>query len=274
MALGPEPTPVDGGPAWPVSTLNGEPHLGSTAWPTVDLSESSGQGVIAPDRTAPPDRRQFTPPQDEPAAAGRDSVPKRGLVASAQARSLGELVGGAIAVGFIFVVAASVVSAFARVPGQGVRAKLLVAFNFATFLTAVALLFGMVCLLLLGRSAARGGLAQATAGGQQKPPVREVLAAVLAAESALVGLGSLISFVLYASLAGSLPDAGVDHMLAEVAVLPVVIVALLWGWAGGTAKLKRLFGVGEPLPSAPGESRVTGPLGPPPVASGAPGREA
>ena len=75
---------------------------------------------------------------------------------------------GAIAAGFVFVVAASVVSAFARIPGQGVRARLLVAFNYATFYMAVALLFGMVCLLLLARSAARGGLAQVTASGSAK----------------------------------------------------------------------------------------------------------
>jgi hypothetical protein len=190
-----------------------------------------------------------------------------------QARSLGELVSGAIAAGFVFLVAASVVSAFARVPGQGARARLLVAFNYATFLTAAALLFGMVCLLLLGRSAARGGLAQVEPATPQRKPAREILPAVLAAESALVGLGSLVSFFVYLSSAGSLPAAGVGHMLAEMAVLPVVAVSLLWGWAGGTPKLKRLFGVGSPSSATADEHQVTGPTGPPPVARGAPGED-
>ena len=181
---------------------------------------------------------------------------------------------GAIAVGFVFVLAASVVSAFARIPGQGVRARMLVAFNYATFFMAVALLVGMVCLLLLGRSAAAGGLAHVTAPNQQKRPIRDVLAAVLAAESALVGLGGIVSFVLYASLAASLPDAGVGHMLAELAVLPVVTVTLLWGWAGGISKLKRLFGVGSPVPTPEDHGSVTGPPGPPAVASVAPDRQA
>jgi hypothetical protein len=187
-----------------------------------------------------------------------------------QTRSLGELVSGAIAIGFVFVLAASVVSAFARLPGQGVRARLLVAFNYATFLMAVALLVGMVCLLLLGRSAAAGGLAHTT---PPKRPIKEVLAAALAAESALVGLGGLVSFVLYASLAGSLPDAGVGHMLAELAVVPVVMVTLLWGWAGGTSKLKRLFGVGNPVPNPENDRPVIGPLGPPAVAHVSPDRQ-
>jgi hypothetical protein len=212
---------------------------------------NSGSGVASPSR-------------EEPAAA-REPVAHNGVVASLQARSLGELVGGAIAVGFVFVVAASVVTAFARIPGQGVRARLLVAFNYSTFLTAAVLLFAMVCLLLLGRSAARGGLAPVGSGSLLNRPVKEVLAAVLAAESALVGLGGLVSFVLYVSLAGSLPDAGVGHMLAELAVLPVVAATLLWGWAGGTAKLKRLFGVGSPPPLPPDELGVTGPPTPPSV---------
>ena len=219
MALGPEPSSADAGPTWPVSTLNGEPHLGHSAnWPTVDLSKGragchgSGGGGAASTRPCATATRGTVKARTEsaPAKGGQ------GAVASLQARPLGELVSGAIAAGFVFVVAASVVSAFARMPGQGVRARLLVAFNYATFYMAVALLFGMVCLLLLARSAARGGLAQMTAGGTQKRPVREVLAAVLAAESALVGLGSLISFILYLSLAGSLPDAGAGHMLAEI----------------------------------------------------------
>jgi hypothetical protein len=194
------------------------------------------------------------------------------VVASLQARPLGELVSGAIAVGFVFVVAASVVSAFARIPGQGVRARMLVAFNYATFFMAVALLVGMVCLLLLGRSAAVGGLAHVTAPNPPKRPIREVLAAVLAAESALVGLGGIVSFVLYASLAASLPDAGVGHMLAELSVLPVVTVTLLWGWAGGISKLKRLFGVGSPVPTPDDHGSVTGPPGPPAVGAVAPDR--
>ena len=173
MALGPEPTPVDGGPAWPVSTLNGEPHpdgpmIWPAGWPTVDLSESRGPGVMAPDRTAPPDRGPPPRPESRLQINCQDRSrpiaalvppPNVGVVATLQARSLGELVGGAIAAGFVFLLAASVVSAFANIPGQGVRARLLVAFNYATFYMAVALLFGLVCLLLLGRSAARGGLA-------------------------------------------------------------------------------------------------------------------
>ena len=151
---------------------------------------------------------------------------------------------------------------------------MLVAFNYATFFMAVALLVGMVCLLLLGRSAAAGGLAHVTAPNQQKRPIRDVLAAVLAAESALVGLGGIVSFVLYASLAASLPDAGVGHMLAELAVLPVVTVTLLWGWAGGISKLKRLFGVGSPVPTPEDHGSVTGPPGPPAVAAVAPDRQA
>jgi hypothetical protein len=277
MALGPEPSSADAGPTWPVSTLNGEPHLGHPAnWPTVDLSEGPGKGVMAPERAAPPQGDPVPRSPEGPSKPGRGAPAKggHGAVASLQARSLGELVSGAIAAGFVFVVAASVVSAFARIPAQGVRARLLVAFNYATFYVAVALLFGMVCLLLLARSAARGGLAQVAASGTQKRPVREVLAAVLAAESALVGLGSLVSFILYLSLAGSLPDAGVGHMLAEISVLPVVIVTLLWGWAGGTAKLRRLFGVGGPLPAPSDEQRTTGPLGPPPVATGVADRDA
>lgn len=280
MALGPEPTPVDGGPAWPVSTLIGEPHsdgpmIWPAGWPTVDLSENRGPGVMAPERAAPPDRGSAVPtgepptdqlPRQEPANGGGVAPPNVGVVATLQARSLGELVGGAIAAGFVFLLAASVVSAFANVPGQGVRARLLVAFNYATFYMAVALLFGLVCLLLLGRSAARGGLAQVAPGKPERPPAKDVLVAVLAAESALVGLGALVSFILYVSLAGSLPDAGVGHMLAELAVVPVVTVTLLWGWAGGTSKLRRLFGVGGPLPSTPEERRPAGPAGPPPVA--------
>ncbi len=202
--------------------------------------------------------REPPPPAGAPVAG-------TGVVASLQARSLGELVGGAIAIGFVFVVAASVVTAFARVAGQGVRARLLVAFNYSTFLTAVALLFGLVCLLLLGRSAARGGLAPVSSGSLLNRPAKGVIAAVLAAESALVGLGSLVSFILYLSLAGSLPDAGVGHMLAELAALPVVAATLLWGWAGGTAKLRRLFGVGSPPPLPAGELRVTSPPTPPSI---------
>ena len=270
MALRPEPAQGGGGPTWPVSTLNGGPHLDVPAvWPTVDLSENRTQGVMAPPQSAAPEPRPTQLPPEEPAPPGRRTPAKEGPVAVLQARSLGELVSGAIAAGFAFLVAASVVSAFAGLPGQGVRARLLVAFNYATFLSAVALLFGMVCLLLLSRSAARGGLAQAEPANGQRKPAREVLAAVLATESALVGLGSIVSFVLYASLAASLPGAGVGHMLAELAVLPVVAVTLLWGWAGGTPKLKRLFGVGDLSPEPAEESQVTGPTGPPPSARGA-----
>ena len=250
--------------------MNGGPHLDVPAvWPTVDLSENRTQGVMAPPQSAAPEPRPTQLPPEEPAPPGRRTPAKAGPVAVLQARSLGELVSGAIAAGFVFLVAASVVSAFAGLPGQGVRARLLVAFNYATFLIAVALLFGMVCLLLLSRSAARGGLAQAEPANGQRKPAREVLAAVLATESALVGLGSIVSFVLYVSLAGSLPGAGVGHMLAELAVLPVVAVTLLWGWAGGTPKLKRLFGVGDLSPEPAEESQVTGPTGPPPSARGA-----
>ncbi len=282
MAPGPEPTPVNGGPEWPVSTLNGEPRpdgpmIWPSGWPTVDLSGGSRPGVMAPDRTAPPNVRSAAPTGEQPgeqlARVGppRAELPRVdladngpapanvGAVATLQARSLGELVSGAIAAGFVFVLAASVVSAFARIPGQGVRARLLVAFNYATFYMAVALLFGMVCLLLLGRSAARGGLAPATPAKPERPPARDVLVAVLAAESALVGLGSLVSFVLYVSLAGSLPDAGVGHMLAELAVVPVVAVTLLWGWAGGAAKLRRLFGVEGRSPGTPEAQAAHGP---------------
>jgi hypothetical protein len=201
----------------------------------------------------------------EPPPPAGERVAHTGVVASLQARSLGELVGGAIAIGFVLVLAASVVTAFAHVPGQGVRARLLVAFNYSTFLAAVALLFGLVCLLLLGRSAARGRLAPVSTGGQLNRPVKGVISAVLAAESALVGLGSLVSFILYLSLAGSLPDAGVGHMLAELAVLPVVTATLLWGWAGGTAKLGRLFGVGSSPPVPADELTVTGPPTPPSI---------
>lgn len=206
-----------------------------------------------------------TSPSREASAPVSEPVARAGVVSSLQARSLGELVGGAIAIGFVFVLAASVVTAFARVPGQGVRARLLVAFNYSSFLMAVALLFAMVCLLLLGRSAARGGLAPVSTANVLNRPVKEVLSAVLAAESALVGLGSLVSFVLYLSLAGSLPDAGVGHMLAELAVLPVVAASLLWGWAGGTAKMRRLFGVGNPPPLPDDEFSASGPPTPPSV---------
>lgn len=275
MALQPEAAPGDGGPTWPVSTLNSGPYLDvPAAWPTVDLSESRGQGVMAPPRSVAPEPRPTRLSPEEPAPPGRGMASKEGPVAVLQARSLGELMSGAIAAGFAFLVAASAVSAFARTPGQGVRARLLVAFNYATFLTAVALLFGMVCLLLLGRSAARGGLAQAEPANPQRKPARDVLVAVLAAESALVGLGSVVSFILYASLAASLPDAGVGHMLAELAALPVVAVTLLWGWAGGTPKLKRLFGVGAASPAPSEATPVTGPTGPPPVVGrGTPGGE-
>jgi hypothetical protein len=215
---------------------------------------------MAPDRTPPTDLSAAALPSvqlatEEPAEQGLVPPANVGVVASLQARSLGELMSGAIAAGFVFLLAASVVSAFADIPGQGVRARLLVAFNYATFYLAVALLFAMVCLLLLGRSAARGGLAQGAPGKPERPTARDVLVAVLAAESALVGLGSLVSFILYLSLAGSLPDAGVGHMLAELAVVPVVAVTLLWGWAGGTAKLRRLFGVEGPTPETPEERR-------------------
>ncbi len=229
-------------------------------------------GLAPPTLAAPPEPAHAPPPGDKPAAK-RGPAPSAGVVASLQTRSLGELVSGAIAIGFVFVLAASVVSAFARLPGQGVRARLLVAFNYATFLMAVALLVGMVCLLLLSRSAAAGGLAHVTPPNPLKRPIKEVLVAVLAAESALVGLGGLVSFVLYASLAASLPDAGVGHMLAELAVLPVVTVTLLWGWAGGTSKLKRLFGVGDPVPNPENHRPVTGPPGPPAVTGMTPDRE-
>jgi hypothetical protein len=302
MALRPEPTPADG-PAWPVPTLTPGSQVGAAGdWPVVDLTEAQGQGgVIVPGQSGPerPARPESTGPGPagpgatgpgptgpgaEPAGrteatsaaalrAGPSSGPSAtahsGPLATLQAHSLGELVSGAIAAGFVFLLAANVATAFASVPGEGVRARLLVAFNYANFLTAVALLLGMVCLLLLGRSATRGGLAHTSTGSPLKRPVKDVLAAVLAAEAALVGLGGLVSFVVYASLASSLPAAGAGHMLAELAILPVVAVTLLWGWAGGAAKLRVLFGVGSPRAVAD-QSGVTGPPGPPP----SPGAEA
>jgi hypothetical protein len=291
MALRPETSPAASpadGPAWPVSTLTPGPQLGGpqlggpAAWPTVDLSEA--QGIVAPERTVqagpgpalepPRDPREPPPPgpaEERRAASGGAAAPSHGgAVASLQARSLGELVSGAVAVGFVLLFAASVVTAFAHVPGQGFRARLLVAFNYANFLTAVALLLAMVCLLLLGRSAARGGLAHTAQVGPLKWPLRDVLAGLLAAESALVGLGSLVSFVVYASLASSLPSAGAGHLLAEVAVLPVVVATLLWGWAGGMAKLKVLFGVGSPGAVPTGQGTGAGPVGPPPVRNDTP----
>jgi hypothetical protein len=219
---------------------------------------------MAPDQPPGPPSDHMVRLPEEP-SSGPPPAAHHGAVASLQARSLGELVSGAVAVGFLFLFAASVVTAFGHVPGQGVRARLLVAFNYANLFTAVALLFGMVCLLLLGRSAARGGRAQPATGGSLKRPVKDLLAAALAAEAALVGLGGLASFVIYLSLASSLPAAGAGHLLAEVALLPVVAVTLLWGWAGGTAKLKTLFGVGSAGPAQTRPGRATGPLGPPPV---------
>ncbi len=272
MAIPPEHIPGDG-PAWPVSTLTSGPQMSGSSWPAVDLGESPGDSVIAPDQPPVPAPDHMVRLPEEP-SSGPPPAAHSGAVASLQARSLGELVSGAVAVGFVFLFAASVVTAFAHVPGQGVRARLLVAFNYANFLTAVALLFGMVCLLLLGRSAARGGLAQPAAGGSLKRPAKDVLAAALAAEAALVGLGGVASFVIYLSLANSLPAAGVGHLLADLAVLPVVAVTLLWGWAGGTAKLKVLFGVGSPSPAQTKQGRATGPLGPPPVVGPARDREA
>jgi hypothetical protein len=271
MALRPEPLSGDG-PAWPVSTLTTGPQMAGPSWPAVDLRDSPGRGVIAPDQApvGPPDRATRL---EEP-SRGPAPVAHSGPVASLQARSLGELVSGAVAVGFVFVFAASVVTAFAHIPGQGVRARLLVAFNYANFLTAVALLFGMVCLLLLGRSAARGGLAQVATGRPLRRPAKDVLAATLATEAALVGIGALASFCIYISLASSLPAAGVGHLMAELAVLPVVAVTLLWGWAGGTAKLRALFGVGGPSEGQTEQDRATGPLAPPPVVGPARDREA
>ena len=285
MAMRPERTALDG-PAWPVPAVTPGSQVGAPAvWPTVDLTEGPAQSVIVSERSAHTEPGHTepghtepgpTPPPEETAAA-RPPTAHRSALASLQARSLGELVSGAVAAGFVFLLAASVVTAFGHVPGQGVRARLLVAFNYANFLTAVALLLGMVCLLLLGRSAPRGGLAQPATRGPLKRPVREILTAVLAAEAALVGLGALVSFIVYLTLAGSLPAAGVGHLLAELAMLPVVAVTLLWGWAGGTAKLRVLFGVGSAGPGQTstgqtstgqtGPSTVTGPVGPPPVVS-------
>jgi len=211
--------------------------------PTVDLSAGQAEPVIVlsqPAPPAPPEAYVAPPPRAEvPFVSPR---PRSGAVSSLQARSLGELVGGAVAVGFVFVFAASVVSAFGQVPGEGARARLLAAFGYSSFLMSALLLVAMVCLLLLGRSAARGGLA----GPSKGHPLKDAVRAALAAESALVGLGALVSFIVYITLAGSLPAAGVAPMLNELGALPVVFVALLWGWAGGTAKLKRLFGVGDP----------------------------
>lgn len=215
-------------------------------------------------------------PAHEPAAptGGTPFVTIGSAVAFLQGRSLGELVSGAVAIGFAFVFLASVVTAFTHVPGQGWRGHVLVALSYASFLTAVALLLAMVCLLLLCRSAARGGIAGTATVGLFKRPVKDVLAAVLAAESAFVGLGALVSFVLYLSLAGSLSSAGVGNMLADLAVLPVVAATLLWGWAGGAAKLKALMSSSAAHSSSSanrdGPSRdvsVTGPVVPPPVAS-------
>lgn len=223
--------------------------------PTVDLSKGPAQEPAAP--------------------TGGTSVATLGsAVAFLQGRSLGELVSGAVAIGFAFVFLASVVTAFAHVPGQGWRGHVLVALSYASFLTAVALLLAMVCLLLLGRSAARGGIADTATVGLLKRPVKDVLAAVLAAESAIVGLGALVSFVLYLSLVGSLSSAGVGNMLADLAVLPVVAATLLWGWADGAAKLKALMS-SSAAPSSSSANRdgpsgdvsVTGPVVPPPVAS-------
>jgi hypothetical protein len=292
MALRREPTQVEAAPDWPVSTLSRDPPLNLSAgsgpagpepagpgpagplsarsqpivWPTLNLAAGAGQEVMTRPSTWAGGADVTSPSREEPGPA-REPAEHAGVVASLQARSLGQLVGGAIAVGFVFIFAASVVTAFARIPGQGVRARLLVAFNYSTFLTAVALLFGLVCLLLLGRSTARGGLAPVSTGSPLNRPAKQVIAAVLAAESALVGLGSLISFVLYLSVAGGLPAAGVGHMLAELAVLPVVAITLLWGWSGGTVKLRRLFGVGSPAPLPQDELRMPVPPTPPSVPS-------
>ena len=86
------------------------------------------------------------------------------------------------------------------------------------------------------------------------------MAAALATGSALVGLGALVSFFVYVSLLGSLPDAAVAHMLEELGTLPLVAVAVLWSWADGTLQ----YLGGPSAPSATAEE-AKAPV-PPPVA--------
>ncbi len=243
-----------------------------TYWPTVDMTDGRAQPAAPAGQSWPAEPPQGPPPGNgAPAAEPPHGPPSNGvplerppvshasLVASLQARSLGELIGAAIALGFPFVLAASLVSAFAHVPGEGVRGRLLVAFDYSSFLIAAALLVGMVCLLVLGRSAARTGAPQVPNG----QPFRAAIGLALGAESALVALGALVSFFVYLSLASGLPDAVAAHMLEELASLPVVAVALFWVWADGT--LRHFLRPSRALNGPLEPPRAAGPPGPPKV---------
>jgi hypothetical protein len=132
-----------------------------------------------------------------------------------------------------------VVPAFAHLPGEGVRGRLQVAFYHSSFLIAAALLVGMVCLLLLVRSALRPGVPQVPMGR----PVKAIIGLALAAESALVALGAIVSFITYLTLASDLSDAVAARTLEELASLLVVAVALFWVCADGS--LGHLFAGGR-----------------------------
>ena len=261
-------------PGWNQAAEEGEGE--PARWPTVDLTEGRapigappGQFWPAEPPQGPPPGNALRPepPPGPPSSAGpherapgfpAGSASHVSIVSSLQARSLGELTGGAIALGFPFVFAASLVSAFAHLPGEGVRGRLLVAFDYSSFLIAAALLVGMVCLLLLGRSALRTSPSQVP----RVQPLKAVIGLALAAESALVALGAIVSFVVYLTLASALPDVVAARTLEELAALPVVAVALFWVWADGT--LRHFFG---PAASPNGDverAREPGPPPPPP----------
>ena len=129
------------------------------------------------------------------------------------------------------------------------------AFGYSSFLVATALLVGMACLLLLSRSALRPGASPAP----KDRPLKAAIELALAAESALVALGAVVSFLVYLTLASGLPDAVAARTLEELASLPVVAVALFWVWADGT--LGHFFGpaVAPAGPSAPPALEKPGP---------------
>ncbi len=268
---GPRGAPLGPGP----EGTGGEPTHWPTHWPTIDLTEGRAQTGAPSGQFWPAEAPHGPPPGNgAPVAEAPHGPPGNGvpvergpvertpvspvsLVASLQARSLGELIGGAIALGFPFVLAASLVSAFAHVPGEGVRGRLLAAFDYSSFLIAAALLVGMVCLLMLGRSTAGTGVPLVPKG----QPFRAAIGLALGAESALVALGALVSFFVYLSLASGLPDAVAAHMLEELASLPVVAVALFWVWADGTLGL--VFRPSSARNGGLEHPRAAGPPGPP-----------